>query len=105
VSYVPVALLPGLTIELLETDPAYANPQGLFDAADAEVEEAVEALVADQYRAQVLAIPPRTPLLSVERIVHTRTGRPGEYNRSFYDGRTVKMQLAPQRKVTFMLAQ
>jgi GntR family transcriptional regulator len=104
VSYVPVALVPGLTTTILETDPDYAKPHGLFDADDAQVEESLEALVADQYRAQVLAIPPRSPLLAVERIVYTRTGRPGEYNRSFYDGRSVKMQLSPQRNMTFMMA-
>jgi DNA-binding GntR family transcriptional regulator len=90
---------------ILETDPEYAKPQGLFDAGDAQVEESVEALLADQYRAQVLAVPPRSPLLAVERIVYTRTGRPGEYNRSFYDARSVKMQLSPLRSMSFMMSQ
>ncbi|MET7966269.1 GntR family transcriptional regulator [Micromonospora sp. NPDC005305] len=102
VSYIPVALLPGLTPADLEMDPAYGRPHGLFDATGGEVEESVEVMLADQYRAQVLAIPPRTPLLAVDRIVHLRTNRPGEYNRSFYDGRSVRMQLLPQRRMTFM---
>jgi GntR family transcriptional regulator len=105
VSYIPVSLLPGLTFDDLQANPTYSNPQGLLEAGDSQVEESVEALVADQYRAHVLAVPPRTPLLVVERVVHIRTGRPGEYNRSFYDGRNVRMQLTPQRAMTLMIAQ
>lgn len=102
VSYVPVALIPGLTVTALETDPGYASQTGLFDAASARVEESVEAILADRYRASVLGISPRSPLLAVERVIYIRTGRPGEYNRSFYDGRSVKLHLTPHRRLALL---
>jgi GntR family transcriptional regulator len=101
-SYVPKAILPGLTQHSLQTDPAFRSLRGIFDGSAATVEESVEALLADKYRAGILGVPLRSALLVVERVVYIQTGRPGEYNRSFYSGRAVKLNLMPHRKLTLV---
>lgn len=99
-SYVPKAILPGLTQKSLETDAAFRGLGGIFDGSAATVEESVEALLADKYRAEILGVPVRSALLVLERVVRIKTGRPGEYNRSFYPGHAVKLNLMPQPRLT-----
>lgn len=101
-SYVPKAILPGLTQESVETDPAFRSLRGVFDGSAATVEESVEALLADKYRADILAVPVRSALLVLERVVRIKTGRPAEYNRSFYAGQAVKLNLMPQPRLTLI---
>lgn len=101
-SYVPKAILPGLTQKHLETDPAFHSLRGVFGESAMTVEESVEALLADKYRADILGVPVRSALLVVERVVHIKTGRPGEFNRSFYAGHAVKLNLMPHPKLTLV---
>jgi GntR family transcriptional regulator len=102
VSYVPKVILPGLTRAALEAGPEFKNLRGIFDGAAAAVEESVEAMLADKYRAGILGVPVRSALLAMERLVYTQTNRPAEYNRSFYEGRAVKVHLMPQRKLSLV---
>jgi GntR family transcriptional regulator len=102
VSYVPKAILPGVTRKSLESDPAFRSLRGIFDGSATTVEESVDALLADKYRAGILGIPVRSALLALERVVYIQTGKPGEYNRSFYAGKAVKLNLIPHRKLTLV---
>ena len=62
-----------------------------------DAEESIEALLADSYRAELLNVPIGVPLLVLERVVFSKSGRPVEYNRSFYDALMVRFMLHSKR--------
>jgi GntR family transcriptional regulator len=48
-------------------------------------EEKIRAVAADAAAAELLAVAPGAPLLSVERLSHTYADRPVEVRRGLYD--------------------
>jgi GntR family transcriptional regulator len=77
--WLPGTLFKGLTAERLA---AYAGPMyGLFEAEFGvrmiRAEEKIRAVAADADEAALLAVPPGTPLLSVERLSFTYGDKPG----------------------------
>jgi GntR family transcriptional regulator len=85
--WLPGALFKGLTAERM-TD--YRGPMyGLFEAEFGvrmiRAEEQIRAVAADATAAQLLAVAPGTPLLSVERLSMTYDDQPVELRRGLYD--------------------
>lgn len=59
--------------------------------------QAIEATAADGYLADVLDVPIGAPLLSIERVVRTTSGRPVEYVRTHYRGDRYKYSVSLRR--------
>lgn len=85
--WLPAVLFKGLTAERLAQ---YAGPMyGLFETEFGvrmiRAEEKIRAVAADESTAQLLQVPPGTPLLSVERLSHTYGDKPVELRRGLYN--------------------
>jgi GntR family transcriptional regulator len=87
--WLPAALFKGLTSARLS---AYQGPMyGLFETEFGvrmvRAEEQIRAVAADAEAADLLAVAPGAPLLSVERVAFTYGDRPVELRRGLYDTR------------------
>ncbi|HJV71076.1 GntR family transcriptional regulator [Ideonella sp.] len=85
--WLPAHLFKGLTAERLAQ---YAGPMyGLFETEFGvrmiRAEEKIRAVAADEATAELLQVPPGSPLLSVERLSHTYGDKPVELRRGLYN--------------------
>ena len=85
--WLPGALFKGLTAERLADykGPMYGMFEADFGVRMIRAEEKIRALVADAAAAQVLAVAPGFPLLSVERLSFTYGDKPVELRRGLYN--------------------
>jgi len=76
----------GLTTERLadSVQPMYALFETEFGVRMVRAEEKIRAVLPDVAQAALLAVPPATPLLSVERIAYTYHDTPMELRRGLY---------------------
>jgi GntR family transcriptional regulator len=84
--WLPAVMFKGLTAERL-TDyigPMYGLFETEFGVRMIRAEEKIRAVAADASTAEVLAVAPGTPLLSVERLSYTYGDRPVELRRGLY---------------------
>jgi GntR family transcriptional regulator len=84
--WLPAPMFKGLTAERL-TDyigPMYGLFETEFGVRMIRAEEKIRAVAADESTAEVLAVAPGTPLLSVERLSFTYGDRPVELRRGLY---------------------
>lgn len=84
--WLPGALFKGLTSERLEAwrGPMYRLFEAEFSVHMIRAEEKLRAVAAGPDEAGLLALPPGTPLLSVERLSFTYGDRPVELRRGLY---------------------
>jgi GntR family transcriptional regulator len=84
--WLPAAPFKGLTAERLDEwhGPMYALFETEFGVRMVRAEERIRAVLPDARQAQLLAVPPATPLLSVERVAHTYHDAPMELRRGLY---------------------
>ena len=84
--WLPGQAFKGLTTELLAQyqGPTYAMFELDFGVRMVRAEEKIRALLPDEEQAQLLEVPPTTPLLSVERIAYTYNDVPMELRRGLY---------------------
>jgi GntR family transcriptional regulator len=85
--WLPAQMFKGLTAERLAQ---YAGPMyGLFETEFGvrmiRAEEKIRAVAADEATAELLRLPPGSPLLCVERLSHTYGDKPVEFRRGLYD--------------------
>lgn len=97
VSFVPCALMPQMSPAERRLGSFYDRLERLLGEPLTDAEESIEALLADSYRAELLNVPIGVPLLVLERVVFSKSGRPVEYNRSFYDALMVRFMLHSKR--------
>lgn len=85
--WLPGAAFKGLTAERLAEyrGPLYALFETEFGVRMIRAEEKIRAVAADAAVAQLLAVPPQTPLLSVERVSFTYGDKPVELRRGLYN--------------------
>jgi len=85
--WLPGALFKGLTAERLADykGPMYGMFEAEFGVRMIRAEEKIRALAADAASAQLLAVAPGFPLLSVERLSFTYGDKPVELRRGLYD--------------------
>ena len=84
--WLPGGPFKGLTVERL-TDyhgPMYALFESEFGVRMVRADEKLRAVLPDPEQARLLAVPPGTPLLSVERIAYTYNDVPMELRRGLY---------------------
>ncbi|WP_270934533.1 GntR family transcriptional regulator [Falsiroseomonas oryzae] len=82
-SFVPAALAP----DLLEADlrpPLYLVLQNVFGLAAHDAEERIEVIAADEFRAGLLGVGLREPLVLMERVAFLESGEAIECARTFY---------------------
>lgn len=84
--WLPGAIFKGLTLERLNDykGPMYALFESEFGTHMIRAVEAIRAVCADADAAELLAIAPETPLLSVERVSFTYGDKPVELRRASY---------------------
>lgn len=84
--WLPGRLFKGLTAERLSDyrGPMYALFETAFGVHMVRAEEKIRAIAADAASAELLAVAPGTPLLSVERLSYTYGDRPVELRRGLY---------------------
>lgn len=77
----------GLTAERLSDyrGPMYALFESEFGISMIRAEEKLRAVAADELSAELLAVPPGHPLLSVERLSFTYGDKPVEFRRGLYN--------------------
>jgi GntR family transcriptional regulator len=80
--FVPAALAPDL-LSLTLTDPTHLLLERLGLAAQ-EAQERLEVIGADAWRAGLLGLPDRTPLVLTERVAFDAAGRALECARTYY---------------------
>ena len=85
--WLPGALFKGLTAERLDEykGPMYGMFEADFGVRMIRAEEKLRAVAADGAAAELLALPPGTPLLSVERLSFTYGDKPVELRRGLYN--------------------
>jgi GntR family transcriptional regulator len=84
--WLPGALFKGLTVERLSgwRGPMYELFESEFGVRMIRAEEQIRAVAADAATAQLLAVEPGAPLLSVERLSRTYGDKPVELRRGLY---------------------
>jgi GntR family transcriptional regulator len=84
--WLPGALFKGLTAERLSgwRGPMYELFESEFGVRMIRAEEQIRAVAADAATAQLLAVEPGAPLLSVERLSRTYGDKPVELRRGLY---------------------
>lgn len=84
--WLPAALFRGLTVERLAAHrgPMYGLFEAEFGVRMIRAEEKIRAVAADAASAELLALEPGSPLLSVERLSMTYGHRPVELRRGLY---------------------
>ena len=84
--WLPGAAFKGLTLETLAEDkgPMYALFETQFGIRMVRATEKLKAVAADAATAELLAIQPGAPLLSVERLAYTYNDAPMELRRGLY---------------------
>jgi GntR family transcriptional regulator len=84
--WLPGAIFKGLTAErLIEyKGPMYGLFESEFGTRMIQASEKLRAIAADEQVAELLAVAPQTPLLSVERVSYTYGNRPVEVRRGLY---------------------
>jgi GntR family transcriptional regulator len=84
--WLPALMFKGLTAERLSDyiGPMYGLFEAEFGVRMIRAEEKIRAVAADAAAAEVLAVAPGTPLLSVERLSYTYGDRPVELRRGLY---------------------
>jgi GntR family transcriptional regulator len=84
--WLPSTLFKGLTVERLAAHrgPMYGLFEAEFGVRMIRAEEKIRAVAADAASAEVLALAPGAPLLSVERLSMTYGDRPVELRRGLY---------------------
>jgi len=85
--WLPAALFKGLTAQRLEANrgPMYGLFEAEFGVRMIRAEEKIRAVAADPAAAQLLALAPGAPLLSVERLSMTYGDKPVELRRGLYN--------------------
>jgi GntR family transcriptional regulator len=85
--WLPGNLFKGLTTEKLQgyRGPMYGLFETEFGVRMIRAEEKIRALAAGAEEAELLALPPGTPLLSVERLSFTYGDKPVELRRGLYN--------------------
>lgn len=86
VAWVPADLGKHLTRGRLETTPVLKLLQSRAGLVLGEARQAIRASLADAVCAELLGIPMGAPVLTIERMVYTREGRPIEHVRGYYRG-------------------
>jgi GntR family transcriptional regulator len=97
VSYLPRALLGEASQAELRSGSLYPRLERLMGERIDEADEVIEIVIADRYRADRLNVKVGSPLLLVERIVKSHSGRTVEFSRSFYNPKLVCLTLHSQR--------
>jgi GntR family transcriptional regulator len=97
VSYVPHGLLSNVAPDEFRRGSLYQRLEAALGEPLYEAEECIEVMRADPYRAGLLQIKTGAPLLVLERLTLTRSGKAVEYNRSFYNGQLVRLSLRSRR--------
>ena len=84
--WLPAGLFKGLTAELLAANrgPMYGLFEAEFGVRMIRAEEKIRAVGADAATADLLALAPGSPLLSVERLSMTYGDKPVELRRGLY---------------------
>jgi GntR family transcriptional regulator len=84
--WLPGTPFKGLTAERLTAyhGPMYALFETEFGVRMVRAEEKIRAVLPDDTQSSLLALPPHTPLLNVERIAYTYNDTPMELRRGFY---------------------
>lgn len=84
--WLPGGPFKGLTLDTLaqHQGPMYALFESQFGVRMVRAEEKIKAVGADTLAAELLAVPPGTPLLSVERVAYTYNDVPMELRRGLY---------------------
>ena len=84
--WLPGGPFKGLTAERLSQyhGPMYALFESEFGVRMVRADEKIRAVLPDQAQAELLAVTPLTPLLSVERIAYTYNDTPMELRRGLY---------------------
>jgi len=85
--WLPGGLFKGLSAERLADykGPMYGMFETEFGVRMIRAEEKIRAVAADAATAELLAVPPGTPLLSVERLSFTYGDKPVELRRGLYN--------------------
>ncbi|MCJ8521437.1 GntR family transcriptional regulator [Pseudorhizobium tarimense] len=83
-SFVPEALVPDL-MEYNLLPPLYGLLEGRFKYRPVIARETIEFIIADDFRAGILATDVGHPLMLVERVVTLDTGAAIELSRTYYD--------------------
>lgn len=100
VTYIPHSILRPTRTEL-RRDSLYSRLEEALGEPLHEAEESIEAMLADPYRADLLQIKEGMPLLMLERVVFSRSGRAAEYSRFFYNSQFIKLTLRARRATDF----
>ena len=84
--WLPGQAFKGLTAERMAAypGPTYAMFEVEFGVRMVRADEKLRAVLPDEAQAELLAVTPATPLLSVERIAYTYNDIPMELRRGFY---------------------
>lgn len=74
--YVPAALCPGLTAGQVEVKPLYSILEDDYRLLPARARQYFEAVVADNFEAELLAVEPGAPLLLLQNVTFAADDRP-----------------------------
>ncbi len=84
--YLPGDVFAGFSLDALRSwqGSLYSFFESRFGVRMVRAEERLKAVAADRVAAEVLGVPERSPLLSVERVTYTYNVRPVEWRRGLY---------------------
>lgn len=98
-SYIPVSLAPGLTDENLESEQLCVILERQYGLEPASVSETLESVLANDTEAELLKIDRRFPLLMLEDVNKTASGRIFEYSKVLFRGDKVKLRFEYNNRV------
>ncbi|MDR3255336.1 MAG: GntR family transcriptional regulator [Synergistaceae bacterium] len=91
-SYIPQSLAPGLTDENLESEQLCVILKRQFGLDPASVSETLESVLANDKEADLLKIDRRFPLLMLEDVNKTASGKIFEYSKVLFRGDKIKLR-------------
>lgn len=81
VSYIPVKVIPGFTIEEVQSTSIYDLLEKKYKLNITKAKEYLDPTIADEYYSRLLEVELGTPLFATERVTYTSGDKPIDYRR------------------------
>jgi GntR family transcriptional regulator len=100
VSYLPAAIGTRLVKEDLANNDVFAILENKFQLTLGHADLQISSTLVEEHMARQLGVEEGSPVLFIERIIHTHDGNPLEYEQLYYRGDAFQFRVRVDRNAT-----